>query len=104
MALTGIVEELNEYQFMDRFRSSSYKDNFSYEGLYALYDYLYQYSEDLGEPYEFDLVGIACDYTEYDDLKELQGTYWDIKDMDDLRAHTSVIEIFGTDRFIIQDF
>lgn len=38
-------QTINKSQFIDAFQSSQYKDNFSYEGLCMLYDYL----EDLAD-------------------------------------------------------
>ena len=50
-------------------QSSERKDTFSYAGLEALFEYLEQLEEDTGEEMEFDMVGICCDYTEYENLK-----------------------------------
>lgn len=37
-------------------------------------------------------------------FEDLQANYNNIKSMDDLENHTTVIKIEDTDRFIIQDF
>ncbi len=91
------------HNFVDSF-SDSYKNNFSYEGKRALFDYLEQIEEDTGEKIELDTVCLCCDYTEYASFKELQENYKDIKDMQDLENHTSVIPIPDTNSFIIQNF
>lgn len=66
-----IKETTGQYQFIDAFRSSNtYKNNFSYEGLKALYDYLWDLSEDIGEDIELDVVAICCDYVEYNSAFE----------------------------------
>ena len=39
-------------------------DNFTYEGLSALYDYLLQYEADTGEELELDVIAICCDFSE----------------------------------------
>jgi hypothetical protein len=98
-----MISTVSFNDFCDSF-GGSYKDNFSYEGKRALFDYLEEYEESTGEQMELDPIAFCCDFTEYKNMKELKDNYSDIKDMDDLKDHTTVIEIEGTDRFIIQDF
>lgn len=94
---------VNFDDFSDSF-TGGYKDNFTYEGKRALFEYLEELEESMGEEMELDPVAFACEYTEYDSLEELQDNYSNIEDMEDLRDHTQVIEIPSTERFIIQDF
>ena len=69
-------EYVNEHTFRDRFmRSDNYKHNFSDEGLHALFEYIEQVEDDIGEEFEFDMVGICCDYTEYDNLDDFAEDY-----------------------------
>lgn len=92
------------YDFRNWFLSSdTYKNNFSYEGLEALFNYLEDYEESTGEQIHFDPVALCCEYTEYENFKELQANYSDIEDMEDLECNTTVIPI-DDDRFIVQDF
>ena len=49
--------------FRNTFLTSDYKNKFSYEGLTALYDYFEELEADLNESIEFDLVGIAGEYS-----------------------------------------
>lgn len=71
-----IKETVNEYRFIDAFRQSdSYKNNFSYHGLKALYEHLEQLSEDIGEDMELDIVAICCDYSEHDSALECAKEY-----------------------------
>lgn len=62
---------LDKNQFVRRFQSSSRANQFSREGLEAIYDYY----ESIGEDLELDIIGICCEWTEYDDLKELCSDY-----------------------------
>ena len=102
-------QTINEYQFKDAFQKCR-PDNFSYEGLTALYDYLEQYEEDTGQEMELDVIAICCEFTEYEDLKEFQGIYYDdikgdkYKTLEEIEEETIVIPIEGTEGFIIQDF
>ena len=86
--------------------SDTYKRNFSYEGLNSLFDYLEQFEEDMGEEIDFDPIAICCEYSEYENLKEIKKSYSsvEINNIDDLRYHTEVIEIEDNDRLIIKDF
>ncbi len=71
-----IKETVNEYRFMDAFKQSdNYKNNFSYHGLKALYEYLEQLSEDIGEDIELDVCAICCDYAEYDSAYDAMEQY-----------------------------
>jgi acyl-homoserine lactone acylase PvdQ len=60
----AIVQTLTKYSFIEAFRQSSRKDQFSYEALEAIFDYLEEYSDSTGEPVEFDIIAICCDWTE----------------------------------------
>ena len=60
-------DTINKDQFISWFRSSdTYKNNFSYEGLSALFDYLEEMEESTGEELEFDPVALCCEFEEYD--------------------------------------
>ena len=55
---------VTEYSFRDTFLTSDYKNNFSYDGLTALYDYFSELEDELCESIEcesieFDLIAIA---------------------------------------------
>ena len=50
--------------FRDEFRACGRADQFSYEALGLLFDYLEAYEMDTGEEVELDVVAICCDFTE----------------------------------------
>jgi len=52
-------------EFTDAFRDMD-RDNFSYNGLKALYEYLEQFEEDTGEEMELDVIALCCEFSEYD--------------------------------------
>lgn len=89
-------------EFCDGF-TGGYKDNFSYQGKRALYDYLTDYEESVGEELEYDPIAFCCEYTEYSDLTECLKEHDSINNLDDLRDHTTVIEM-ENGGIIIQDF
>lgn len=71
-----MITTISKSDFIDTFKKSdTRKDQFTYEGLEALFDYLEEYEEGLGEQIEFDMVGICCDYTEYATAWEAMEQY-----------------------------
>ena len=119
---------VNEYQFVDSFEKMGRGDNFSYEGKKALFNYLEELGEDTGSEIELDVIALCCEYTEFEDWEEFKANYTttatDIEDailpdfeeddeltkedyikelLEELRNHTTIIDIDGTS-FIIQDF
>lgn len=60
----AIVQTLSKSSFTNAFKQSSRKDQFSYEALEAIFDYLEEYSDSTGETVEFDIVGICCYWAE----------------------------------------
>ncbi len=98
-----IVNYVSKSEFRDEFNSIR-KDNFSYEGLNALYDWLDEYYEEADKDYKLDVIAICCEFTEYDSLKEFNENYnREYKSIDDIVDDTILIKI-DDNRFIIQDF
>ena len=96
-------EQVNFSDFCDKFHGHDRDNQFSYEGKRALFEYLEDLSEDIGEDIELDPIALCCEYSEYDDLEDLQSNYTDIESMEDLQNHTQVIEC-SNGHIIIQDF
>tara|TARA_R110000803_G_scaffold24702_1_gene59314 strand:- start:743 stop:1057 length:315 start_codon:yes stop_codon:yes gene_type:complete len=101
-----IVKTLNEYQFADEFNKVR-PDQFSYEALKTLYNYLDElYSEEMGiGSYELDVIALCCNYAEYDSLSDFNDNYGtdferlvDIVDTD-----YNMIPIEDTERFIVEN-
>jgi hypothetical protein len=49
-------------------------------------------------------IAFKCDFTEYENLKEIQDNYQDIKNIDDLENNTTVIQVPNTKKIIIQNY
>jgi len=96
-------QTINKSQFRDAFSRMDRGGQFSYEALGALFDYLESYEEDAGEEMELDVIAICCDWTEYDDLEELQADYSDIETMEDIEDNTQVIQC-DNGHIIIQNY
>ena len=96
-----MINIMNGYNFTDDLMKVR-PDQFSYKALQALWEHFEQYEEDTGEQIEFDPISICCDYSEYQDIKEIQENYPDIKTMKDLERETQVISFDGG--FVIQNY
>jgi hypothetical protein len=88
----AIVQTVYFENFIDEFNRAD-RNHFSYEGFRALYDYLEQLSEDMGEPVELDVIDLCCTYSEYVNLEAVMEDYDCIKSIDDLEDHTIVIRV-----------
>ena len=96
-------------QLHDFIHCDALKDNFSYDGRVALFEYLEQYEEDCGIELDFDPIALRCEFTEFGNLDEVGNYYTDLQDLDGndekmewLQDRTQVIE-FKTG-LILQDF
>ena len=81
-----IYTQINKYEMIDAFRINgrlktiSMDGNFTVEAVEELYDY---YDEMVGElfeikqAYELDVIGICCEWTQYEDIKEVKEAYLD---------------------------
>lgn len=72
---TGIIKTVSAYDFERAFVDYGRKDQFTYDGKLALYEYLTELSDDMGEPIELDVIGLCVDFTEYANLEEYSEQY-----------------------------
>ena len=97
-------QSVNMYQFERAFNNMDRGEQFSYDGLKALYEYLVEYEEDTGTEVELDVIALCCEYAEYDSLKEFQANYGEeYSSLDAIRDTTALIPV-GLESFIIQQF
>ena len=74
---------VNRYDFKRAFADAGRKDQFSYDGLKALFEYLEQLEQDTGEELELDVIALCCDYSE-DTPEAIAANYSiDIEGMDE---------------------
>ena len=99
-----IIETVNEHDFRQAFIDYNRGEQFTYDALTALFEWLEGLAEDTDTPYELDVIALCCEFTEYADLAEVQANYrgTELNTIDDLQDHTTVIEFNGG--IIIQDF
>jgi hypothetical protein len=65
-------------------------DNFSYEGLSLLFDYIEDLERDSGEEYELDVIGLCCEWNE--DTPENIAADYSIDIEDDGNALANVLD------------
>jgi hypothetical protein len=61
------------------------KENFSYEGLRLLFDYLEEVEADSGVEIELDVIALCCDFTEFQSLQAVAEEYGITGDDDEIR-------------------
>lgn len=90
----AIVQTVNLYHFREAFRLAGRKDQFSYEALEAIFDYMEEYSEDTGEDVELDVISICCEWAEAH-WSDIASDYdIDLSDCDDDEERISTVERF----------
>ena len=95
-------DTVTQNKFTDAMKQKGY--GFSYEGSIALFDYLTEYEEDSEHELEFDPIAFRCEFSEYENLKEIQKSYNDIQDIEDLERNTTVIQIPDSEKIIIRNY
>lgn len=102
-----MVQTINCSQFRDAFRSAGRVEQFSYEALGALFDYL----EEVDPDFDLDVIALCCEYAE-DSAENIAKNYnIEVDSLDELedavRAHleenTSVVADFDG-RFLYAQF
>lgn len=71
-----MYKTITQHDFTSWFgQSDTYKNNFSYNGLIALYEYLENYENETGESIEFDPIALCCEYSEHDSAWDAMAQY-----------------------------
>jgi len=75
---------ISQYDFRRAFQECR-PDNFSYDGLKVLFEYLEEYEMDIGEELELDVIGLCCDFSEstFEDIAALYNVEIDINENED---------------------
>ena len=82
-----MIQTINVSDFRDAFRACGRKDQFSYEGLGLLFDYL----EDIDPDFDLDVIALCCDYSEdsTEDIAEAYGI--DLPEDQDEIEHKEIV-------------
>lgn len=98
---------VSKSDFRDAFKRMGRENNFGYDGLGALYDFIEELYSGTGTESELDVIALCCEFNEYENIDEFWQDYNDkdtYETIEDIENHTSVIRIDGSDSFIIQAF
>mgnify|MGYP003350223349 CR=1 FL=1 len=94
-------QTVNFNDFRDAFRTMDRMENFSYEGMQALFDYLEQLEEDTGEEIELDVIGLCCDFSEAT-WEEIARDYRiDVKGLDETDTQSEVMNYLEMNTTIV---
>jgi hypothetical protein len=59
-----MIQTINLYDFRDAFKRYGRGEQFSYEGLELIFDYIEEYENSTGEQVELDVVALCCEWCE----------------------------------------
>lgn len=59
-----MIQTINSSQFHDAFHKRGRGDQFSYDGLNVLFDWIEQHETDTGSDTELDVIGLCCEFSE----------------------------------------
>jgi len=83
---------VNQYEFIEAFRRYDRYDQFGYDALCSLFDYMENLEDETGEEMELDVIALCCDYS-VDSVEDIASNYSiDIEGMDEDEARTAVLE------------
>jgi hypothetical protein len=99
------------YDFTEAFKRFGRQDQFSYEGLHMLFEYLENLEQDMGVDLELDVIALCCDYCEmtYQEVLANYDTgiteeeYCDRLVWEWLEKNTSVVYM-GEEKIMFQQF
>ena len=90
-----MYQNINWHNFQGAFYQMGRSNQFSYEALRALFDYLEQLEEEIGEKIELDVIALCCEYREIEeddhDYKEYVGEDAERDDMIITTLPTSIL-------------
>ena len=95
---------ISKSDFRDAFHRCGRGEQFSYDALGVMFDFLEEMEEACGEESELDPIACCCEFSEYENIVEFQADYSDeYGTIEDIGEMTSVIPIHG-DSFLIVQF
>jgi hypothetical protein len=94
---------VNQSEFIDAFHRYNRYDQFGYDALCALFEYMEQLEEDCGEEIEMDVIALCCDYS-VDSVADIASNYnIDIDGMDDDEAREAVVEYLQDNTQVVDE-
>jgi hypothetical protein len=90
-----MIQTLRLSDFTNAFRNSDRADQFSYEALELIFDYIEEYEQDSGEQIEFDLIALCCEWAEEDAATLAQYYNFDVQGLEGWALLNEVVERMG---------
>lgn len=94
-------QTVNVYQFRDAFRNMGRGDNFSYEALGILFEYLEEYEEASDSPLELDVIALCCDFNEMSWREVAEYYYVDLSDCEDDDERADAVREYLNDNTVV---
>ena len=105
-----MYQTVNFYDFERAFINQGRQNQFSHLGKQELFDWLECLEDDQSKGIELDIVGLCCEFTEYESIQEFKIEYGEqYETIEDIEENTLVIPLItNKDKnicsFIIQNF
>ncbi len=95
---------INFNGFCDAFRKSGRNNQFTYNGLQALYTHLCEEEIETQTAIELDVIALCCSFAEYANIKEYNNdTGSEFESIEELEQETTVIMI-DEESFIAEEY
>jgi hypothetical protein len=91
---------VTKYDFERAFVTAGRKDQFSYEGLAVLFDYLEELEASTGQELELDVIALCCDYYESSTEEIIENYRIDVSEADpeDERTYNDIVREYLMDQ------
>ena len=68
--MSYLYAQISSCEFSDLFARRGRSETFSYRAKIALFEYLTDLADDIGEPIQVDVIALCCEWTEYSSTAE----------------------------------
>ena len=98
-----MYQSISASDFTAAFHTMNRADNFSHEGLLALFDMLESIEEDTGTPIELDVIALCCEFSEYTIAEAIEQYDLDTSDSTPETLYDDVVDaLWNTCGLLIQ--
>ena len=95
-----MFKTIDAYAFRNEFKSMGRGDQFTYEGLTVLFDYLEEL-EFCGDPYELDVIALCCDFAEGTPREIAESYGINVAELSDSEAMQVVTDYLGEEGVLV---
>tara|TARA_R110000868_G_scaffold4500_2_gene28319 strand:+ start:1070 stop:1399 length:330 start_codon:yes stop_codon:yes gene_type:complete len=87
-----MIKTISIYDFRDAFKAAGRGEQFSYDGLEVIFDYIESYEQDAGEQVELDVIALCCEWAEDNYASVAEQYDIDIDGLDEDDAIAAVVD------------